>query len=186
MEQGFIKSLFDFSFTSFVTPKLVRVLYVISLVLIVLIYLGLAIAIFSSGSTTFDPNTGTMQSKGNAGWGLAWLVIGGPILALLYAIFYRVMFELIIVVFRIYETVRDELAVQRAMNPAAAAAVDAASGVQSGPAAQFPSVPHQALPSQPAPPAEPGPPAPPESPGGQIPYSPPGPPEPPAPPNPGA
>lgn len=165
MEQGFFKSLFDFSFSSFVTPRLVRVLYAISLVVIVLIYLGIALALFGA----------------NSGSGLAWLVIGGPIAALLYAIFYRVLFELIVVVFRIYETVRDDLALQRQLHPEAAAAVAAAAGnpVAAAPAYQSPTRP----PGPPAPPAAPSPPSPP---GGTTPYTPPSPRTPPSPPNPGA
>lgn len=185
MEQGFFKSLFDFSFSSFVTPKLIKILYAISLVIIVLIYLGVALALFNAGSTEFNSATNQFETKSNSGWGLAWLVIGGPIVVLLYAIFYRVIYELIIVVFRIYETVRDELELQRQLHPAAAAAVDAAAGRPALAAPQFPTSPPgpPAPPGQPGPPTQPGPPPPPTPPGGAAPYTPP---SPPAPPTPGA
>lgn len=160
MEQGFFKSLFDFSFSSFVTPKLVRVLYILSLIGIALMYVIIAIAIFGSGSTGFDSETFETTSSNNAGWGVAWLLVGGPILALIYAVFARVVYELMIVVFRIYETVCDELALLKQAHPEAAAALEAQTQQHTQ---QQPQAAYQQPPGPPAPPP-PGPPAPPAEP----------------------
>lgn len=151
-EKSFFGSLFDFSFSSFVTPKLVKVLYALSLIIIVLAYLGIAVAIFGSGGTTFDPETYETTKSSNTGWGIAWLLIGGPLFALLYAVFARVLYELIIIVFRIHGTLRDELALQRQVHPEAAAALDAEVAAASGHAAPPPETPTPPAPGPPAPP----------------------------------
>lgn len=83
----FLNALFDFSFTEFVTGQLIKVLYALSIAVIALIYLGSVIAGFSQG----------------AGTGLFILLIAGPILALFWAIVVRVVLELNMVLFRIYE-----------------------------------------------------------------------------------
>ncbi len=124
MERGFFGSLFDLSFTSFVTTKLVKVLYVLSLVLLAIAYVVIAIAFFTSGSdsvTISDSGTLERHSGGNTGLGLLWLFVLGPLLLFFYTLFYRVMFELIIVLFRIFENTRDQLAATRAMLPGGAA-----------------------------------------------------------------
>lgn len=118
MERGFFGSLLDLSFTSFVTTKLIKVLYVLSLVLLALLYVVVAIALFTSGggeSVSFGDD-GTLQTSGggSAGLGLLWLFIIGPLLVFFYTLAYRVVFELVIVLFRIYENSRDLLAVTRA------------------------------------------------------------------------
>jgi hypothetical protein len=156
--KNFFASLLDLSFTSFVTPKLVKLLYVLSLILIALLYVGIAIAIFASGGgSEFDQWSGTVQESSNTtGLGILWLLIGGPLFALIYAIIYRVFCELIIVAFRIYETVRDEYTLLRHAHPAAAGELDAA---QASPAAT--AVTQAQPPAPPAPPTPPAPPAPP-------------------------
>jgi pyruvate/2-oxoglutarate dehydrogenase complex dihydrolipoamide acyltransferase (E2) component len=165
-EKGFFASLFDLSFTSFVTPKMVKILYVLSLIMIALMYVGIAIAIFASGgTTTTDAWSGTTTTSGsNAGYGVAWLIIGGPLLALIYAIFARVFYELVIVAFRIYSTVHDEYLLLRHAHPAAAAELDAAKHAPAPaqappPPAQPPAPPAPPPPAPPAPPAPPTPPA---------------------------
>jgi len=122
MDRGFFGSLFDLSFTSFVTTKLVKVLYILSLVLLAIAYIVIAIACFNSGSDSVSvSDTGMLQqhSGGNTGLGLLWLFIIGPLLLFFYTLFYRVMFELIIVLFRIFENTRDQLAATRALLPGA-------------------------------------------------------------------
>jgi hypothetical protein len=87
-EKGFVGSLFDFSFSSFVTPKIIKVLYVLlglwtALVAVVLLIVG-----FRTGGI----------------WGgLATLFIVDPIFILLTMGLYRVILEAFMVVFRIYE-----------------------------------------------------------------------------------
>lgn len=122
-QKGFMGSLFDLSFTSFVTTKLIKVLYVLSLVLLAIMYVVVAIGIFSSGGDELTMNAdGTFSTEGggNTGFGLLWLFIIGPILLFFYTLLYRVFFELVVVLFRIFENTRDQLAVTRAAWPSAA------------------------------------------------------------------
>lgn len=87
-EKGFIGSLFDFSFDSFVTPKIIKVLYVLLTIWILLLGLFFLILGFRSG--------------GIAG-GIAVLIIVDPIFVLLTLGVYRVVLEAFMVVFRIHE-----------------------------------------------------------------------------------
>jgi Domain of unknown function (DUF4282) len=87
-EKGFVGSLFDFSFTSLVTPKIIRVLYILFTIWTALIGLSILIIGFRTG--------------GAAG-GLFTLIIVEPIFVLLTLGLYRVVLELFVVVFRIYE-----------------------------------------------------------------------------------
>jgi hypothetical protein len=87
-EKGFIGSLFDFSFTSLVTPKIIRVLYILFTIWTALIGLSILVIGFKTG--------------GVAG-GLFVLIIVEPIFVLLTLGIYRVVLELFMVVFRIYE-----------------------------------------------------------------------------------
>ena len=116
--KGFFGSLFDLSFSSFVTIRLVKVLYILTLILLVLAYLAIAVAIFSGSGEearfTSDGTFETTDSDGNAVLGVLWLLIFGPLLLFFYLLFYRVVFELIVVVFRIFENTRDQVALLRA------------------------------------------------------------------------
>jgi uncharacterized membrane protein len=87
-ETGFIGSLFDFSFSSFVTPKIIKVLYVLVTIWTALIGLTILIWGFKLG--------------GVAG-GLFTLIIIEPIFLLLTLGIYRVVLEAFMVIFRIYE-----------------------------------------------------------------------------------
>ena len=132
MPKRFFASLFDMTFTSFVTPRVIRVLYIITLVLLAIAYVVIAVAIFAGGSGTMHMNTDgstyTTGGGGNAGLGVLWLLVLGPLFLLLYTLIYRVVFELITVFFRIYENTRDQLALDRELNPEAAARLAAAGG----------------------------------------------------------
>jgi hypothetical protein len=85
--KGFLESLFDFSFTSLVTTKLIKVLYGLSIAIQALISLFYVIISFS-----FSPTAGVIV-----------LLIGAPLSFLLGVCYTRVMLEIIIVVFRISE-----------------------------------------------------------------------------------
>jgi uncharacterized membrane protein len=87
-EKGFVGSLFDFSFSSFVTPKIIRVLYVLVTIWTALIGLTILIWGFKLG--------------GVAG-GIFTLIIIEPIFLLLTLGIYRVVLEAFMVIFRIYE-----------------------------------------------------------------------------------
>jgi hypothetical protein len=87
-EKGFLGSLFDFSFSSFVTPKIIKVLYVLFTIWTALIGITILIIGFKTG--------------GVAG-GLFTLIIIEPIFLLLTLGIYRVVLEAFMVIFRIYE-----------------------------------------------------------------------------------
>ncbi|MCW2993682.1 MAG: hypothetical protein JWQ18_1177 [Conexibacter sp.] len=97
MERGFFGSLFDLSFTSFITTKIIKVIYVLTLVGIALVALFFIVGAF----------------KESAALGLFVLVFGAPIGAVIYAVYARVILEFIIQVFRIGEVLRDQNALQR-------------------------------------------------------------------------
>ncbi len=93
-ERGFIGSLFDFSFTSMVTPKIIKALYGLFTawsVVWALIFLGISIHFRQSWGTPFIFIT---------------LIIIDPIFILLTLGVYRVVLESFMVVFRIYEETR--------------------------------------------------------------------------------
>jgi hypothetical protein len=87
-DRGFVGSLLDFSFSSFVTPKIIKVLYALVTIWVALVAVIVAIIGFETG-----------------GWGggLAVLIIVDPIVVLLMLGLYRVILEAFMVVFRIYE-----------------------------------------------------------------------------------
>ena len=87
-ERGFLGSLFDFSFTSMVTPKIIKVLYVLFTLWTALLALTILVISFRTG--------------GVAG-GLVVLIIIEPIFILLMLGVSRVILEAFMVVFRIYE-----------------------------------------------------------------------------------
>jgi hypothetical protein len=90
MEKGFFASLFDMSFSSFITTKLVKVIFIIWMILAVIVAIGLIVAGFQE----------------SAGLGILALVLS-PVAFLLYMILGRVYCEMMIVLFRIAEHVRD-------------------------------------------------------------------------------
>ncbi len=87
-EKGFLGSLFDFSFSSFVTPKIIKVLYV--LITIWTVLFGLIFLI------RFGFHYGLAA-------GLFVLIVLEPIYLLLTLGIYRVVLEAFMVIFRIYE-----------------------------------------------------------------------------------
>ena len=90
---GFFSSLFDFSFRTFVTPRIIRILYVLSLVLIGIWALVFLVAIFASFDDPFTP----------IGMSVIMLLLWplGVLFAVIYA---RVLLEFVMVVFRIGES----------------------------------------------------------------------------------
>jgi hypothetical protein len=133
VHKGFLGSLFDLSFSSFITIRLVKVLYILTLILLVLAYVAIAIAIFSGGDDQVAFNaSGELErtdSGGNAALGVLWLIVFGPLLLFFYLLLYRVFFELIVVVFRIFENTRDQLTLAReSARPDGAAAGPSSAG----------------------------------------------------------
>lgn len=88
---GFLATLFDLSFTSFVTPSIVKGVYVVAMAVIALGWLGYTVAFFARG----------------AGWGLLMLLVIGPVVSLVYLILARIGLELYLAVIRVAEDVRE-------------------------------------------------------------------------------
>jgi uncharacterized membrane protein len=89
--KGFLGSLFDFSFTSFVTPKIIKVLYVLATVWTViwaLVYLRYGF------------------KYGGAAGGFAVLIIVDPILILLTLGAFRLVLELFMIAYRVHEDLK--------------------------------------------------------------------------------
>ncbi|MCI0433601.1 MAG: DUF4282 domain-containing protein [Gemmatimonadetes bacterium] len=87
-DTGFLGSLFDFSFSNFITARLIKVLYALGLVVAGLCVMVMLTTAFGYGFM----------------FGLLALLVA-PILFLFIAMYMRVIMEVLIVVFRISENV---------------------------------------------------------------------------------
>jgi hypothetical protein len=87
---GFLGALFDFGFTSFVTPKVIKVLYMLIVIGTVASALVFTIIMF----------------KASAAFGILTLVFGDPLFILIVLAFYRIILEFFVVTFRVAEDVR--------------------------------------------------------------------------------
>lgn len=85
-EKGFLGSLFDLSFTQFITTRVIKVLFILAIIFSALAALFMIVSGFAGGALT----------------GIVLLIVS-PILFLVYVILARVWLELIIVIFRIAE-----------------------------------------------------------------------------------
>lgn len=83
-EKATLADVFDFTFTKFVTPIVIKIAFIVMLVLGALGWLMVVIAGFSS----------------NFGTGLGALIFGG-LFFLMFVLVYRIMFELVMVIFAI-------------------------------------------------------------------------------------
>ncbi len=84
--KGLIASLFDLSFTEFVTTRVIKVLYILAIVISAIVALILLISGIAKGG------------------GMAFLaIIVSPIVFFLYVLMARIWLEVIIVLFRIAE-----------------------------------------------------------------------------------
>ncbi len=99
--KGFFEALFDFSFSEFITTRLIRLLYVVALVVLGLVTI---VSIF----------TGFVEGLGT---GLLRLILS-PIFFVLGAIVARIYLELIIVIFRIAEHMKRLVALTEARGEA--------------------------------------------------------------------
>jgi len=88
--RGFLGALFDFSFTSFVTTRIIKVLYVLILVLTVLSALVYTFLAFSASAL----------------FGFLVLIIGDPLFIIIVMALWRLVLESFVVRFRIAEDVR--------------------------------------------------------------------------------
>jgi hypothetical protein len=105
-EQGFLASLFDTSFSSLITTRVLKVIYVLSMIVIGLSALAFIGAAFSRSAV----------------FGLITLVILAPFFSLLYLVYVRVLLEIVIAIFRIMETNVELVALQRGHGEAPTAA----------------------------------------------------------------
>jgi hypothetical protein len=96
-EQGFLASLFDVSFKSLITTRVIKVIYVLSMILI-----GLGALVFVAAAFA-----------NSVGAGLFTLIVIAPLVSLLYLIYLRVVLEIVIAIFRIMETNVELVALQR-------------------------------------------------------------------------
>jgi len=94
-EGGFFNRLFDMSFTRFITPSIIKLLFVLSIVMISIFSLFMLIA-----------GLATLGSGGDGAAGGIVFVIFAPIYWLLGVIWSRVILELVIVFFRIETNTR--------------------------------------------------------------------------------
>jgi len=94
---GFFAALFDYSFNTFITPMIIKFVYVLVTVGIAIGYLVIAIAMFSRSTSI----------------GVLWLLIIGPILAVLYLALARMTLEFYLAVVRVSEDVRRAVGPER-------------------------------------------------------------------------
>lgn len=86
--KGFFGSLFDLSFSSLVTPRIIKIVYVLTLIGIGLAAILFIISAFSASS----------------GFGAITLLIIAPIFSLFYIVYARVLLEFFLAIFRLAET----------------------------------------------------------------------------------
>jgi len=96
-EKSFFASLFDVDFQSFITPRIVKVLYVLTMVVFGLAALAYVVWAFTESIV----------------FGLLMLVIIAPLTFLLYLIYTRVVLEIFLAIFRIMESNFELVALQR-------------------------------------------------------------------------
>ena len=88
---NFLQALFDFSFKQFISPKIMKFLYSLSMILAGLMALSLVIVGFETSM-----------------WlGILALLFGGPLLFLLTVISNRVVLELILVIYRMADSMEN-------------------------------------------------------------------------------
>jgi hypothetical protein len=90
---GFFGALFDFSFSHFITPKIVKVAYVLATVLLSLVLLGYLIVALASEEPAL----------------IVLVLFVGPFVALLYLIFIRMTLEFFVAIVRMSEDVHRRL-----------------------------------------------------------------------------
>ena len=91
----FFKGLLDFGFTEFITPKIIRTLYILSVALVALGFLGLVVSAIGMIFTGIR-----LGSAISILFGVVFLALT-PIIAIVQVTLARVFFELVLLVFRI-------------------------------------------------------------------------------------
>ena len=89
---GFFRALFDFSFSTFITPKVVKFVYILATVLIVLAWLAWLLIAFDQ----------------SAGFGLFVLILG-PVFLIVYLALIRMTLEFYLAIVRMSEDIHKRL-----------------------------------------------------------------------------
>ena len=95
---GFFRTLLDFSFSEFVTPKIIKFLYVVHLIICVLGALVGSVMILIDAAATNEATTVLIA--------LLVIIVGVPFGLLFYALVMRVFLELIVVIFNINKSAK--------------------------------------------------------------------------------
>lgn len=88
-KKGFLGALFDFSFSEFITTKLIQILFIIGIIFSAIVALIFIVSGFNLSS----------------GIGILFLILS-PIIFVLYVILIRIWLEIIIVIFKIAENTK--------------------------------------------------------------------------------
>jgi hypothetical protein len=88
--KGFLAALFDFSFNSFITTKVIRVIYVLVTIIIFLEALSFTFLAFRASALA----------------GLLTLIIGDPLFIIIAMALWRLLLEFFVVIFRIHDDIR--------------------------------------------------------------------------------
>ena len=88
--RGFVGALFDFGFTSFVTPKVIKVLYLLIVIGTVVSALVVTIIAF----------------RASAAFGIVMLIFADPLFILIVLAIFRIFLEFFVVTFRVAEDIR--------------------------------------------------------------------------------
>ena len=89
--RGFFRSLFDFSFSSFITPRIIKILYVLMTILVTLWTLVVILLAFRASTAI----------------GIVFLLIAGPLFFVITMIYVRVGLELLMAFFHIHSDVAE-------------------------------------------------------------------------------
>jgi hypothetical protein len=97
VHKGFFGSLFDLSFSSLVTTKVIKLLYILTLVAIGVYDLGLIVLAFKISGVV----------------GALTLLIVVPVFSVFAAVYARVLLEFVIAIFRIMENTGEQVELAR-------------------------------------------------------------------------
>lgn len=87
--KGFFAALFDFSFTHFVTPKIVKIVYVLATIGLALGFLFFLVTAVASGQPAFA----------------LFVLLVGPVIAIIYLAFIRMTLEFYLALVRMSEDI---------------------------------------------------------------------------------
>jgi hypothetical protein len=91
-KEGFFSALFDLSFTRLVTTRVIKVLYLLALIIVAIGLLAFIVSAILSGEAS----------------AIVVALVVGPVVALLYVVYARVILEVILAIFRILEVNREQ------------------------------------------------------------------------------